>query len=70
MTPQEFVYWIKGYLAAQTYDSQLKVDIENALRQVNEHANPNIKYGNSNITSLSNHPNITSTYNTKQQLND
>ena len=63
MTSQEFVYWIKGYLAAQTYDSQIKIDIEKALDQINECANSSIAY-------FTNHPNTTSTYNTKQQLND
>ena len=62
MTPQEFVFWIKGYLAGQ-HNSEIKTDIERALKQVNEHAN-------SSITHLSNHPNTTFTYNTKQQLND
>lgn len=64
MTSQDFVYWIKGYLAAQQ-DSQMKLDIEKALKQVNEGQV-------SGTVSLSNYPNgITNfTYNTKQQLND
>lgn len=36
MTSSEFVYWIKGYLAAQTYDSQIKIDLQNALDKVVE----------------------------------
>ena len=58
MTSQEFVFWIKGYLAAQTYDSQIKIDIEKVLNQVNE--------SNNYVAS----PNSTSTYTIKQQLND
>lgn len=58
MTSQEFVFWIKGYLAAQTYDSQIKIDIEKVVNQVNE--------SNNYVAS----PNSTSTYTIKQQLND
>ena len=36
MTSSEFVYWVKGYLAAQTYDSQIKIDLQNALDKVVE----------------------------------
>jgi len=36
MTSSEFVYWIKGYLAAQTYDSQIKIDLQNALDKVDQ----------------------------------
>jgi hypothetical protein len=36
MTSSEFVYWIKGYLAAQTYDSQIKIDIEKALKDIHK----------------------------------
>jgi len=57
MTPQEFVFWIKGYLAGQ-HDSQIKIDIERALKQVNE------------SSSYAASPNSTSTYTIKQQLND
>jgi len=42
MTSSEFVYWVKGYLAAQT-DSQFKIDIEKALDQVKDYDdNPDI----------------------------
>jgi hypothetical protein len=36
MTSSEFVHWVKGYTAAQTYNSQIKIDLENALDKVVE----------------------------------
>jgi len=62
MTSQDFIYWIRGYLTAQQ-DSQIKLDIEKVLKQVNESATFSINYQTP-------HSNTTSTYNTKQQLND
>jgi hypothetical protein len=35
MTHEQFVYWLKGYLAAQT-DSQMKIDIEKAIKEVDK----------------------------------
>lgn len=67
MTPNEFVYWLRGYLAAQ-HDNQIKIDIERALKQVNEGIIPN---NGTNTTGISNYPpNSTFTYTNKQQLND
>jgi hypothetical protein len=44
MTSSEFVYWVKGYLTAQT-DSQFKIDIEKALDQVQDYDdNPGISW--------------------------
>ena len=44
MTSSEFIYWVKGYLAAQT-DSQFKIDIEKALDQVQDYDdNPGISW--------------------------
>ena len=35
MTHEQFVYWLKGYLAAQT-DSQMKIELEKAIKEVDE----------------------------------
>ena len=67
MTPNEFVYWLKGYLAAQ-HDSQIKLDIERTLKQVNEGIIPG--NGANSTGNYKSTPNSTSTYNIKQQLND
>lgn len=69
MTPNEFVYWVKGYLAAQS-DSQMKLDIEKALNEVQE-SKPSFSFGVPNSsTSVGYPPNSTFTYTNKQQLND
>lgn len=39
MTHEQFVYWLKGYLAAQT-DSQMKIDIEKAIKEVDSTCAP------------------------------
>ena len=33
MTAEQFIYWLKGYMAAQI-DCQIKVDIEKALKEI------------------------------------
>jgi len=33
MTAEQFVYWLKGYMAAQI-DSQIKTDVEKAIKEI------------------------------------
>jgi hypothetical protein len=33
MTADQFIYWLKGYMAAQI-DSQIKADVEKAIKEI------------------------------------
>ena len=39
MTYEQFTYWLRGYLASQT-DSQMKIDIERAIKDIDETSSP------------------------------
>lgn len=43
MTSDQFIYWLKGYMAAQI-DCQIKLDVEKALNTVTEKTTPHFNY--------------------------
>ena len=43
MTPEQFIYWVKGYLAGQE-DCQIKTDIEKAITTITEKNIPYVGY--------------------------